>query len=66
LKQKLVAFDRIALKKGASGTLEFNIPVSELSRWNVEKDCWEVHPGEYAISVVPHSGVENVATFTVL
>jgi beta-glucosidase len=66
LKQKLVAFDRIFLKKGESGVLEFQIPVSELSRWNVEKDYWEVHPGEYKISVVPHSGVENVVTFTVL
>ncbi|MDR1331486.1 MAG: glycoside hydrolase family 3 C-terminal domain-containing protein, partial [Tannerella sp.] len=66
LTRKLVAFDRIALKKGGTGTVEFHIPVEELSRWNVDKDRWEVRPGTYRLSVAPHSGVENAIVFTVL
>jgi beta-glucosidase len=66
LKQKLVRFDRIFLKKGTSGTLLFTIPVKELSRWDAETHQWVIHPGEYTISVVPHSGLENTVSFTVL
>jgi beta-glucosidase len=66
LKRKLVAFDRIFLKKGASGTLRFTIPVADLSRWNAEIHRWEIRPGKYAISVTPHSDAENAVSFTVL
>jgi beta-glucosidase len=65
LKQKLVTFKRIFLKKGTSGTMEFRIPVSELSRWNIEQHQWETQPGTYSVSVAPHSGKENSAVFTV-
>ena len=66
LKHKLVGFDRIFLKKGASGMLRFTIPVAGLSRWNAETHRWEIRPGKYAVSVVPHSGAENAISFTVL
>ncbi|MDR2627757.1 MAG: glycoside hydrolase family 3 C-terminal domain-containing protein [Dysgonamonadaceae bacterium] len=66
LNRKLVAVNRIALKKGTSGTLTFHIPVSELSRWNVEKHSWEIRAGEYTLSVVPHSGERNDVELMVL
>jgi beta-glucosidase len=66
LKRKLVAFQRIALPKGASGSLTFQIPVAELSRWNPEKQAWEVHPGEYTLSAVSHAGLTNDIRFRVL
>jgi beta-glucosidase len=66
LKRKLVGFDRIFLKKGTSGTLTFTIPVADLSRWNLGTHQWEVHPGKYTVSVVPHSDAENAVSFTVL
>jgi beta-glucosidase len=66
LKQKLAGFQRIFLKKGETGTVTFHIPASELRRWNVSAHQWEVQPGEYRISVVPHSGTENAAGFIVL
>ena len=65
-KLKLVAFDRVFLKKGTSDVFEFRIPVAELQRWNTETRKWEIQPGDYDISVVPHSGAKNSATFTVL
>ncbi|MDR0385323.1 MAG: glycoside hydrolase family 3 C-terminal domain-containing protein [Prevotellaceae bacterium] len=66
LKRKLVAFKRISLQKGASGSLAFQIPTTELSRWNVEKHCWEVRTGEYTLSIVSHSGLTNDVRFVVL
>jgi hypothetical protein len=66
LKRKLVAFKRISLQKGVSGSLTFQIPVAELSRWNMEKQAWEVHPGEYTLSAVSHSGLTNDVRFSVL
>jgi beta-glucosidase len=65
-KRKLVAFDRVFLKKGTADVFEFRIPVAELQRWNTETRQWEIQPGEYEIFVVPHSGEKNSATFTIL
>jgi beta-glucosidase len=59
LKQKLVGFNRIFLKKGESGVLEFKIPVSELNRWDAEQHRWNLQPGKYHVSIVPHSGIKN-------
>jgi beta-glucosidase len=65
LKQKLVGFNRIFLKKGESGVLEFQVPVSELNRWDAGQHRWNSQPGKYRISIVPHSGIENAISFTV-
>ncbi|MDR2466085.1 MAG: glycoside hydrolase family 3 C-terminal domain-containing protein [Prevotellaceae bacterium] len=65
-KRKLVAFDRVFLKKGASDVFEFRIPATELQRWSTETRQWEIQPGEYEISVVSNSGEKNSATFTIL
>jgi beta-glucosidase len=65
LQRRLVAFRRVFLKSGTSGLVTFNIPVSEISRWNTEQHGWEVRPGEYTLSVVPHSGWTNDVRFSI-
>jgi beta-glucosidase len=66
LKQKLVAFKRIALKKGKSGVVEFSINNSELQRWNTASHRWELLPGEYEFSLVPHSASKNTVIIAII
>lgn len=65
LKQKLVDFACVHLKKGETKSVTFDIPVERLQRWNVAKHCWEVQPGEYQLSVVPNSQSKNAVDFSI-
>jgi beta-glucosidase len=47
--KRLVAFDRIALAPGESKTVTLKIDPLYLSVFNVEKDGWDLLPGEYKI-----------------
>ncbi|WP_195655613.1 beta-glucosidase [Bacteroides sp. 1001136B_160425_E2] len=65
LKQKLLDFTRVHLKKGETKMVTFDIPVEKLQRWNVIKHCWEIQPGQYRLSVVPNSQSKNVVDFSI-
>ncbi|GAB6011202.1 glycoside hydrolase family 3 protein [Viscerimonas tarda] len=49
LQKKLIAFDRVFLKKGERKKLKLAVDTSGLSRWNTTKQRWEVSPGNYTI-----------------
>jgi beta-glucosidase len=49
--QRLVAWDRIQLAAGETRTVSLAIDTFHLSVFNVDKDGWEVAPGEYKVMV---------------
>jgi beta-glucosidase len=49
--KRLVAWDRIQLAPGESKTVTLAIDPLHLSIFNVEKDGWEIMPGEYRLLV---------------
>ncbi len=49
--KRLVAWDRIQLAPGESKTVTLAIDPLHLSIFNVEKDGWELMPGEYKLLV---------------
>ncbi len=59
LQKKLISFKRVSIPKGQKKRVEFTIPAKELSRWNTQKQCWEVEPGRYALHVVRNSKENN-------
>lgn len=48
-KRELKAFKKVYLKAGESARVNFEISVSELAFWNVNKNEWRVEGGEYKI-----------------
>lgn len=63
LKQKLVGFKRVFLKKGETKEIQFTLSKEDLLRWNITKKDWEAMSGTYEVSVVPHSGIKNKIPF---
>lgn len=53
--KELKAFKRIALKKGAEGTLKFSIPASELKKWDLKDNGWKLYSGDYNICIGKNS-----------
>jgi len=51
LVKRLVAFDKIKLDPGISGTVNFSIPISQLARWDASEDNWKVLPGNYYLYI---------------
>jgi beta-glucosidase len=49
--KRLVAWDKIKLAPGASKTVSLTVDPLYLSIFNVDKDAWEVLPGEYKVFV---------------
>ena len=62
LQQKLIAFDRIALRAGESRQVTFDIPIAELARWDTTRDSWKVSSDRYEIRVGPHSAEWKAVT----
>jgi beta-glucosidase len=66
--QRLVAWDRIQLAPGETKTVSLAIDPLHLSIFNVDKDNWEVMPGEYKVMVggssrnTPLTGAVSVAS----
>ena len=60
--RELKAFARVRLEPGASGTVELNLPVSELAYYD-EARGWTLEPGRYALVAarnVEDAGLEQV------
>lgn len=64
LKQKLVGYQRVYLKKGETKRVEFRVEEGQLKRWNIKKKEWHRSSEKYEISVVPHSGEKNAVSFS--
>ena len=49
--KELKGFRRVQVRKGVSSTIAFNIPVSELKKWDLQKNTWHLYNGNYNIVV---------------
>jgi len=49
--KQLRRFQRVHLDAGASTTVSFELPASDLARWNISVHGWRIHPGEYDLYV---------------
>ncbi|MDR0541608.1 MAG: glycoside hydrolase family 3 C-terminal domain-containing protein [Dysgonamonadaceae bacterium] len=58
--KELRYFQRIAIRKGATGNAKISIPVEQLAKWNDETGKLEVPVGKYSIFVGSHSENEAV------
>ena len=60
---ELKQFRRVSLAKGQQKIVTFSVPVSELAKWDVRKNGWNVAKGTYKLKVGSHSRdarLENV------
>lgn len=64
LKQKLIGYKRVLLKKGETRNVTFELSDKDLLRWDVDKKKWQVLADKYEVSIVPNSGVKNAITFS--
>jgi len=51
LVKRLVAFNKIKLDPGISGTVNLTIPINQLARWDASTDNWKVLPGNYYLYI---------------
>lgn len=58
--KELKAFKRIHLPAQELRIITLNIPVSDLEKWNLEKNKWELIKGEYKVFVGSHSKDERL------
>ncbi len=49
--RELKAFKRININKGSGQTINFNIPVTELQKWDLKTNKWVLYPGDYTILI---------------
>ena len=64
LKEKLVDFKRIFIKKGETKSVNFNISKNDLLRWDSNNKGWRTAANKYKVSVVAHSAMDNSSTFS--
>ena len=64
LKEKLVDFKRIFIKKGETKSVNFNISKNDLLRWDSNNKGWRTTANKYKVSVVAHSAMDNSSTFS--
>lgn len=63
--KELKRFARVALKPGEKKTVTFELPVSELAFWNIDR-VKTVEPGEFALWVAPDSQAGEEVSFQVV
>lgn len=49
--KELRSFKRVSIKKGGKRLIQFSIPLGELQKWDLAKNGWTLHAGEYRILV---------------
>ncbi len=54
--RSLAGFKRIFIKKGETGIVELEIPVSTFARWNIENQKYETPFGEYMLEIGRSAG----------
>ncbi|MEO6313725.1 MAG: glycoside hydrolase family 3 N-terminal domain-containing protein [Chitinophagaceae bacterium] len=64
--QELKAFKRVHVTKTNTEVIEFRIPVTELQKWDLQTQQWQLYKGNYTIVVGSASNSEKLAaTFKV-
>ena len=53
--QELKAYRRVTIPAGETRDIRFQIPVSELLKWDLAKKKWILYPGTYHVQVGSHS-----------
>jgi len=53
--KELKRFKRVKVGKGKIEQVAFNLPVTELRKWDLSKQKWKLYPGKYALSIGEHS-----------
>lgn len=59
LKRRLVAYKRVAIKRGETKTVTLDIPQRMLQRWDTDRKRWTTTHDTFTIDVVPSSDREN-------
>jgi beta-glucosidase len=54
--KELKAFQNIFIAKGESKEAVLSIPVSELQKWNLEKNGWQLYKGDYSLCIAKNAG----------
>jgi beta-glucosidase len=49
--KELKGYKRVFITKGKEKMIQFNIPVSELQKWDLKQNAWKMYPGAYKILV---------------
>lgn len=62
--KELKGFKRLYLKINEEGIADFKIALSELQKWNEEKNAWQLYKGDYKINIGNNS-VDSALTATV-
>jgi beta-glucosidase len=50
-KEQLQGFERISLNPGETKTVNFTLPIEQLSFWGVDKHAYVIHPGTFDVMV---------------
>jgi beta-glucosidase len=59
--KELKSFKRITLSVNEEKNISFNIPVSELKKWDATKHNWKLYPGEYKIVIGENANDEKLS-----
>ena len=60
--KELKSFKRLSLKTDEEGIAAFNIPLSELQKWDLQKNQWKLYSGEYHIVAGSNSADEKLTS----
>jgi beta-glucosidase len=49
--KELKGFKRVSVAKGGEKVIEFEVPMSELKKWDLKQKKWVLYPGNYTIQI---------------
>lgn len=58
--KELKGFKRISVAQGASQPVTIKIPVTDLQKWDLQKNNWKLYPGEYKLVLGSNSQDEKL------
>ena len=64
--KELKAFKRVSLDQKNESTVFFSIPLTELQKWDMQKNEWKLNKGRYAIVAGSNSADERLISYIVL
>lgn len=53
--KELKAFKRVHIIQGGEQIVQFNIPVTELQKWDMKQNKWVLYPGDYTLVAASNS-----------
>jgi len=64
--KELKGFKRVNVSKGSKQTVSIRIPLSDLQKWDLQKNQWQLYPGKYQLYVGSNAEDKKLAAeFTV-